>query len=147
MPKLRSDQAAIHVSVFDSTGKNVLDSAVWASMEGGDITATDTKTRPGGMGDEESLGGPRSRSNCTVGRQYTNDVLHPLIPALERLSGAAAMKISWTPLDADGNQDGATHGISGKLIDVQTTKRDANAPEAMFLTLVMSANSAATVVS
>lgn len=147
MPKLRSDQAAIYVAAYDTTGKNVLDNAVWASMDGGDESATDTKTRSGGMGEEESLGGPRTRSNCTVTRQYTNDVLHPLIPALERLCGAGAMAVSWKPLDADGNPDGDTHGISGRLIDVQTTKRDANSPEAMFLTLVMSSNSAPTVIS
>lgn len=147
MPKLRADQAAIYVAVYDQTGTNVLDTNVWATIEGGDMTATDTKTRPGGMGDEESLGGPRSRSNATLTRQYTNDVLHPLVPKLEALCGAGAAAISWKPLDADGNPDGDTHGISGILIDVQTTKRDANTSEAMFLTLVFSCNAAPTVAS
>lgn len=143
MPQLRADQAAIHVSV---TGSG-LDKNVWTSMDGGDITATDTKTRPGGGGDEISLGGVRSRSNCTVTRQYTNDVLHPLVPQLESLAGEAAMSVSWEPLDGDNNPNGDNHGITGKLIEVMVTKRDANTTnEAMFLTLVMSCNAAPTIV-
>lgn len=147
MPKLRSDQAAIYVAVFDSTEKNVLDSNVWASMEGGDGTATDTKTRSGGMGEEESLGGPKSRSNCTTTRQYTNDVLHPLVPKLDALRGSAAAQVAWKPLDADGNPDGDTHTITGRLIEVQTTKRDANGAEAMFLTLIISCHGGPILVS
>ena len=143
MPELRADQAAIHASVEGST----LDKNVWTSMEGGDMTATDTKTRPGGGGAEISLGGPRSRSNCTITRQYSNDVLHALVPQLERLCGEAAMHVGWTPLDADNNPNGSTHTISGKLIELMTTKRDANGTEAIFLSLVMSCNATPTVVS
>lgn len=135
MPSLRSDQAAIHVSVFDSTGKSVLDTNVWASMDGGDLTTQDTKTRPGGMGAEENLGGPNTRSDCMVERQYTNDVIHPLIRTLEQLCGNAGAKITWTPLDGDGNKNGDTLGITGKLKGVKPPKWDANAQGAQFLTL------------
>jgi hypothetical protein len=143
MPDLRSDSALITVSV---TGSG-LDKLPWASMEGGDITVTDVKTRPGGGPTEESLGGPPTRSNCTVMREYSNDVLHPLVPVLERLAGNTAMSVAYTPLDGDYNKNGETHTIKGKLIDITTTKRDNNAPEAMFLTLVMSCTSAPAVVS
>ena len=143
MPQLRADEAAIHVSVNGSG----LDKNVWTSMDGGDMSATDTKTRPGGMGDEVSLGGPRTRSDCTITRQYTNDVLHPVFVTLERLCGNASMSVSWTPLDGDTNPNGDTHGISGILKEVMRTKLDANASEAVFLTLVMSCNSSPTVVS
>lgn len=147
MPKLRSDQNDIYVAVYNPAGKNILDSGVWATMEGGDMSSTDTKSRPGGMGDEESYGGPRTRSNATVSRQYSTDILHPLIPLLETLCGAAAGKMSWRPLDPYTNPDGNTHSISGRLVDVQTTKRDANSPEAMFLTLVFSCSAAPVVIS
>jgi hypothetical protein len=143
MPQLRADQAAIHASV-DGSG---LDKNVWTTMDGGDMTATDTKTRPGGMGDEITLGGPRTRSDCTITRQYTTGMLHGLFPTLERLCGNASMSVSWTPLDGDGNTNGETHGISGKLKEVMRGKFDANASEAVFLTLVMSCNSAPTVIS
>jgi hypothetical protein len=148
MPKLREDQAAIHVQVYDpTTGNPILDSVVWASMDGGDIEATDTKTRPGGMGDEENLGGPRTRSDCTVERQYTNDVLHPLIPALERATGGGAGKISWTPLDGDGNPNGQTESITGILKGVKKPKWDANASNTAFLVLTFGCNATPTVIS
>lgn len=133
MPQLRDDQAAIHVTV---TGSG-LDKNVWASMDGGDVEAQDTKTRPGGMGAEKNLGGPPTRSDCTVERQYTNDVLHPLIPVLEALCGNAAMKVSWTPLDGNGNPNGSTESITGILKGVKKPKWDANAQGASFLTLTM----------
>lgn len=143
MPKLRADQAAIHVTVTGSK----LDKNVWTSMDGGDMQATDTKTRPGGMGDEVSLGGPQTRTDCTVTRQYTNDVLHPIFPTLEALCGNGSMQVGWTPLDADGNKDGSTYTIKGILKEVTRSKLDANATEAVFLTLVMSCDSTPTVVS
>lgn len=143
MPDLRSDQAILHVTVAGSS----LDKEPWTSMEGGDIAVTPVKTRGGGVGDETNIGGPRTRSDCTVARQYTNDILHPLKVQLEGLAGSAAMKVSWTPVDADGNPNGDTHTIQGKLDDVTTTKRDRNAPEAMFLTLVMGCDATPTVIS
>jgi hypothetical protein len=143
MPQLREDQAAIHVTVTGSS----LDKNVWASMDGGDIEATDTKTRPGGMGDEVNLGGPPSRSDCTVERQYTNDVLHPLIAQLEALGGNAAMKVSWTPLDGDGNPNGSTYSITGVLKGIKKPKWDANTSGTAFLTLTMGCNATPAVVS
>ena len=144
MPDLRADQALITVTVPGSG----LDKAAWASLDGGDITATDTKTRPGGGGYEISLGGPPTRSNCTVTRQYTNDVIHSLIPVLESMAGSAGMSVAWTPLDGDYNKNGDTHTIKGKLIEVMTTKRDSQTTtEVMFLTLVMSCDAAPAVVS
>jgi hypothetical protein len=148
MPQLRADQAAVYVTVNDpATGANILDNLVWASMDGGDMQATDTKTRPGAMGDELNLGGPRTRTDCTVTRQYTNDVLHPIVRNLERVCGNAAGGVAWKPLDGDGNPDGANHGISGKLKEVMVSKRDANATEAIFLTLVFGCNATPIVVS
>lgn len=143
MPDLRSDQALINVSVPGSG----LDNLPWTSMEGGDITVTPVKTRAGGGGYETNIGGPQTRSDCTVTRQYTNDVLHQLRPVLERLAGNTQMSVSWTPLDGDFNPNGDQHTISGKLDDVTVTKRDANAPESMFLTLVMGCDATPVVVS
>lgn len=142
MPKLRADQALIHVSVPGSR----LDKLPWTSMDGGDISATDTKTRDG-FDAEESLGGPKTCSNLTVTRQYTNDVLHPLVPQLEQLCGENAMTVSWTPVDGDQNPNGDTHGRLGRLIGVSVTKRDRNGTEAMFLTLEMSCTAKPMVVS
>lgn len=133
MPQLREDQALIHVDVSGVA----LDNNAWTSMDGGDLEAQDTKTRPGGMGEELNLGGPTTRSDLTVMRQYTNDVLHPLIRDLEVACGSATMSVRYTPLDADGNPAGETHTITGKLKGVPKPKWDANAQGAAFLSLVM----------
>ena len=143
IPNLREDQWAITVVV---AGVN-LDTLPWATMSGGDIEAKSVHTRAGGMGEDEPLGAPRLRTDATVGRQYTNDVLHPLLPALERVAGNAAMSISWVPLDGNKNPNGNTFTISGKLDAVMQPKKDANATAATFLELVMSCNSDPVVVS
>lgn len=143
MPQLRSDQTLIHVTITGS----FLDKSAWASMDGGDMTATDTKTRPGGMGDEKNLGGPRSRTDCIVERQYTNDLIHPIIANLESLCGTGAGKISWTTLDGDGNPNGPTESITGVLKEVKKPKWDANASGTAFLTLTFGCDATPTVLS
>ena len=60
-------QADITVHV---DGKRVFDK--WATASGGVLTATDEKTRPGGMGDEVSCGGPATRSELTCTVQMTD---------------------------------------------------------------------------
>lgn len=137
MPDLREDQWAIHVDVDGVS----LPTKPWSSMEGGDIEAKGTKTRPGGMADEETLGGPQSRTDATVMIQYSNDVLHPLVPKLQQACGSRATSISYTPLDGDGNPNGETHTITGKLDTVHEPKKDSNSPSnAAFLSLIISCN-------
>jgi hypothetical protein len=137
MPELTSQQALIHVTVIGSS----LDKEPWTTMDGGDISVTALKTRDGGGGEERNLGGVRVRSDCTVGRQYTNDVIHPLIAELERLCGSAEMKVSWTPVDADQNPNGVTWTIQGKLDDVKKPKWDAITPDVAMVELVMGCHS------
>lgn len=83
------------------------------------------------------LGGPQTRSDCTVKRQYTT-ALDPWVEPLERACGNARMSVSWTPIGADQQPNGALHQISGILKEVQVPGADANANAAGFLGLVMS---------
>jgi hypothetical protein len=70
MPYFRSDMALITLGV---DGKTYGDA--WFSYEGGDLENDDSKTRPGGMGREVSIGGPGSRSDITLQTQMTDVVI------------------------------------------------------------------------
>ncbi len=133
---LREDQFAIHVAVAGVA----LDTSVWTSLEGGDIEGQNVNTRPGGMAPAVELGGPVSRSDATVKRQYSSDKLHPLILKLEAAAGKAAVAVSYTPLDADGNPAGLTITMTGILKSVMRPNADANASAAGFLSLVIGLN-------
>lgn len=141
MPLLRQDQAAISVTV---TGVALPFIKSWTMLEGGDVEAEDTKTRPGGMLPQVNLGGPSSRSDCTVTRNYSA-ALHPYIVQLENVAGRAAMKVAYTILDANGVPSGPTVTMTGILKTVTRPNFDANATGAAFLSLVMGANVASSI--
>jgi hypothetical protein len=70
MAYIRQDMADIRVSVG---GKSYPLS--WAEVEGGlGLESDDSKTRPGGMGSEVSVGGPSSRDDVQVRTQFTDVV-------------------------------------------------------------------------
>lgn len=130
---VREDQFIIHVGV---DGVALPKTFSWTSKEGGDVTADSVFTRPGGLMPGIQLGGPGSRSDCTVKRHYTT-AIDNYVEALEAACGQAAMWVSWTPIDANQNPNGDTHLLTGILKEVQVPNYDANANAAGFLTLVM----------
>lgn len=131
---VREDQFIIHVGVAGIKFPNTFS---WTSKEGGDVTADSTFTRPGGLNPGIQLGGPSTRSDVTVKRQYSSG-LDNIFIQLENGCGNAAMWVAWTPIDANQNPNGSTHVLSGILKEVQAPQYDANATGAGFLTLVMS---------
>ncbi len=144
---LRSDQALISAGVFDAHGVAVaLPTGSWSIYQGGDIEAEDVFTRPGGMLPGQNLGGPSKRTDITVERQYTT-ALHAVVQQLESLAGKADAWASYTPLDANGNPNGDTHKISGVLKSVMVPNFDANSANAVFLGLVIGANTEASSVN
>ena len=134
MPQHREDQFRIHVQV---DGVNYPEVTSWSTMTGGDIDSEDTKVRPGGMLPQISLGGPTTRSDVVVERLYSTG-LHPYLVQLENVAGRAAMRVSATPLDANGNPDGGTVTYHGLLKTVKSPDKNANGQAAAFLTLTMS---------
>lgn len=141
MPNLREDQWLIHAQV---DGVNFPSTFSWTTMSGGDIEAQDTKTRPGGMLPEQSLGGPTTRSDCTVERNY-NSALHAYIVQLENAAGRATGRVSYTPLDANGNPSGGTVTLHGLLKGVKPPDKNANNTGAAFLALTFSCQVAASI--
>lgn len=77
MPLIREDQALITVSVG-----GVPYGTAWNEAEGGNLEQDDAKARPGGMGMEQSAGGPASRSDLSV-RINMDDIVAGWIPTHE----------------------------------------------------------------
>lgn len=109
MPYIREDQADIRVSV---DGVAYGDS--WKSVEGGNLEADDSKTRPGGMGREVALGGPASRDDVTVATQLT-DVVLGWHKGFESKVGNGRVKVAYTFLGANRLRIGPTHTVTGVL--------------------------------
>jgi hypothetical protein len=141
---LREDQAIIHAGVgtVNAAGQ-VTASAValpdvysWSSLQGGDLEAEDTFTRPGGMLPGINLGGPTKRTDVTVMRQYTAD-LHAFLVDLENACGNTRAWAAFTLLDSDGNKQPHTVTLTGVLKTVQKPNFNSEAAAAIFLGLVI----------
>lgn len=144
---LRQDQATISVPYLPlpapyNAGLPWVKS--WATLEGGDLESEDTKTRPGGMTTQVNLGGPTTRTDCTVSRPYTAE-LHPFIVALEQVAGQAGMHITYSILDGAGNVIGPTVTLKGILKNVTRPNFDSNTSGTAMLSLVMGCNVDATI--
>jgi|SRR5947209_112366 len=138
---MREDQFLLQCSV---AGVNLPIVYSWAEWEGGDVEGEDQKTRPGGMLPQVNLGGPATRTDVTMRRQYSAQ-LHPFIVALENVAGKASGTLSYTPLDANGNPNGGTVTITGILKNVVPPPKNANQANPAFLGLVFGVNQEATI--
>lgn len=132
MPYIREDQALIQVSI-----DNVPIGDAWATVEGGDLEADGSKTRPGGMGKKVALGGPADRNDLTVTTQFTDAiaVLHPGLEAKVGI-GRAKVAVSWLNADRTPNGSGLTRvGVlnSAKAPDSDSDSGDAGMYEIVVL--------------
>jgi hypothetical protein len=85
---IREDMADISVSI---EGQPYGDS--WNEAEGGNLSADSQKARAGGMGHEESAGGPASRGDLTVRIEFT-DIVATWHPAFEEaVINSASIKV------------------------------------------------------
>lgn len=131
MPYIREDQALIQVSV---NGVPFGDS--WATAEGGGLEADSSKTRPGGMGKEVSVGGPASREDLTVTIQFT-DIVAGWHSILENNVGVGRVKVAVTWLSPQRLPTGPSHTRVGSLKSVAQPDADSGGNEQGFYTLVV----------
>jgi hypothetical protein len=131
---MRTDQERVTVRVDD------IDCGVFQTFSGGGSAADDTKNRPGGMGPEESLGGPVSRDAFTVGRLYRLDRDHPLFKRLDLLTGSGRVVAVRTKLNKDRSAVSGPITYTGTLIKVTPPDHDSNAADRAELTLEVSAD-------
>ena len=141
MPKFREDQAVVHAAVSGVNTPASLMLEGWSSLDGGDPEANNVKVFPGNMLNQEDLGGVTTWTDLTIGRPYS-DIVHPYYGQWANVNGRAAMWVSYTPKDANGNPAGGTYTYQGKLKAVRRPGYNAqNTGNAAFLVLVMSVTS------
>lgn len=131
---MRQDQERVTVRVDD------IDCGVFQTFAGGGTAADDTKNRPGGMGPEESLGGPVSRDAFTVGRLYKLERDHVLYKTLDRLTGSGRVVAVRQKLEKDRSPFGDPITYTGTLIKVTPPDHDSNASDRAEFTLEVSAD-------
>jgi hypothetical protein len=135
---IRQDQATISVPQLPVALPFV---PSWATLEGGDLEAEDTKTRPGGMLPQVTLGGPTTRNDATVSRPYTRE-LHPFLVPLEKFAGFGRMAITYTIMGPNLTTGklvtlGPTVTLRGILKNVTRPNWDANSASTAMFSLVM----------
>lgn len=129
---IREDMADIRVTVND---RPYGDS--WAEAEGGNLTADDSKTRPGGMGREVSAGGPASRDDVTV-RIQMSDIVATWVPGLEDAVGNGRGKVAFMWLRPDRALLGSTLTRVGTVKAVNVPNVSSSSSTVGMLELVIS---------
>jgi hypothetical protein len=118
------------------------DIGIFQTFSGGAVTSTDTKNRPGNMGDEESLGAPKSRDAFTIGRVYDLERDHPKFKLWDALCGEGQITVVRQKLDRKRNPVGDPITYTGTLMKVSAPDTDSNAAARAEFTLEVSANEA-----
>lgn len=132
---MRTDQERVTVRVGD------LDVGVFQSFSGGGISTEDTKNRPGGMGPEESLGGPASRDTFTVGRLYKLERDHALFKVLDQMARDGARVVAVRQkLNRDRSPFGDPITYTGTLMKVTPPDHDSNESARAIFELEISAD-------
>lgn len=112
---------------------------IWDTLAGGDVQATETKFKPGGMVPEITLGGTTSVNNITLTRLLDAerhwDIIRRLMAARV---GKAETLIARRPLDSDGNPFGSSLNYSGILLHLMPGDTDSNSTTAHMWSIVVS---------
>lgn len=130
----RQDQERVTVNV---AGRDI---GVFDSFSGGAADSEDSKDRPGGMGEEESLGGVRTRSNFTVGRRYKLERDHGLAKFLDSQVGRGRVVATRQMLDLDRTPVGEPITFTGMLKTFNHPEHDSNSSDKKTVTLEVTAD-------
>jgi len=76
------------------------------TLTGGNVSAEARRYRPGGQFEEEVAGGPRTRDDVTITREWRRDRDLAIFLWADRHAGRARGAITVQPLDEDGNAFG-----------------------------------------
>jgi hypothetical protein len=137
MTYIRQDQADIDVSIGPDAGSMRPYGDAWATVEGGNLSAEDSKTRPGAMGAEVSIGGPASRDDVTCTIQMS-DVVIGWHKSLEAMVGWGRVKVSYRFLRNKQSGYSTTHTVLGTLKSAFLPDMDSGGAEQAFYTIVVS---------
>lgn len=130
----RTDQERVTVNV---AGKDL---GVFDMFSGGAAKAEATKHRPGGMGPEESLGGPRSRDDFTLQRNYKLERDHGLAKFLDDQVGEGKVVATRTMLGRDRTPSGEPITFTGTLMGFVHPDHDSSSSDKKMVQLEVSAD-------
>lgn len=131
MPYIRADMADIRVTV---DGQPYGDS--WMSVEGANLTADITKTRPGGMGREVAVGGQATRDDVTVSIQLS-DVVLGWHKRLESKVGNVRAKVALNFLGPNRLPTGITQTVVGVLAGANLPDMSADSADIALYQIVV----------
>ena len=133
---LRENLYSVNVTVNGTDGTTW--SAIFDKMDGGDVTAKETKYRPAnGTTDQVSLGGAREVSNIKVTRLY-DSTIDPKVHWLLSQVGKGTMTVAKQPLDANGAPFGSALVYRGLLNAVNPPKTDSESDSPAMIELEQS---------
>jgi hypothetical protein len=112
----------------------------WYSYEGGELEADDSKTRPGGMGDEVSIGGPASREDIELTIQLTDTVIGWHKTLENKVREDAPVEVGITYLNRLKQPVGSTFTRTGTLKKAALPNADSGSSDASMYSIVMSAD-------
>lgn len=136
-PGMREDQGNVTLRV--KINGTWTDFGTWDNKSGGESKGKSVKHKPGNMGPEEDLGGPKSVSNVTLQRmRRLGDAAK--IKQLHAVAGKADAMVSEQDLDADGNPYGDPTVYTGKLIEVNPASKNSSSSNVSMDELVIGPN-------
>lgn len=132
----REDLYNVTAKIVGTDGSSA--SFTFDKMDGGDVTAKETKYRPGnGTEDEQALGGANTVSNITV-TMLMDYAAYQKLPWLMKQNGKATMYVYKQPLDVNGSAFGKPLVYKGILQAVNPPKTDSSSDAAGLLSLTQS---------
>lgn len=112
------------------------DLGAYDKFSGGNVTASITKYRPGGMGPEVTYPSLSVIGDVTVSRVYVEERDQQLIAALNPLVGLHYGTVAVQPLDASGNVNGPPRTYRGRLSSVNDGNADSTSSAPRMYELV-----------
>lgn len=133
----RSDTYTLTVQVEHPVTGAMINYGVFDKMTGGDLSASATSYRPGGMAPPVALGGQRTTANVVVSRLYRLGRDHDVINQLLAGVGTCAMIVSRQPMTIEGVAYGSPIVWNGVLDSVAVPDVDSESSTAGLLQLTM----------
>ena len=99
----RSDTYLLNVQIEHPVSGAMINYGTFDKMTGGELSASTTSYRPGGMAPPVSLGGSKTTANVVVSRLYRLERDHSNCQQLLDGVGRCKMLVIRQPLDIEGN--------------------------------------------
>lgn len=127
MPSMEASSPAHFLITLDFADAPPAIRGAWMRKSGGNGTATIRRFHPGGSADEEIAGGPKSRDDMTVSREFRADRDRAVYVWADRKRGQARGSVTVQPLDGDFAKFGAAVTYSAILMGANLPDVDSDA--------------------